>query len=98
MSLYNRVIFRVAAKKSFLHISWLVALIGIPMVFFSDGLSLLGKGLLLTGLLVFFWLVYLALCIFFHRLSLRDDNNRAAYLAKNDIEKGEEVGSKLEGW
>lgn len=98
MSLYNRVIFKVAAKKSFVHISWLVALIGIPIVFFADGLSWLDRVTLFIGMLLFFWLFYLTLCILFHRLSLRHEDNRVAYLAKSDIEKGEEVGSKLEGW
>ena len=98
MSYYNKNILKVAAKKSFMHISWLVALIGIPIVFFRDGLDVLGKSLLFVGLLVFFWLVYFSFCILFHRLSMRDENNRFGYLAKPEIEKGEEVGSHLEGW
>jgi hypothetical protein len=98
MSYYNLSIFKIAAKKSFLHISWLVALIGIPIVFFRDGLSLFEKSLLFIGLLIFFWLVYLGLCILFHRLSLRDENNRFGYLAKTETERGKEVGSHLEGW
>ena len=98
MSYYNMSIFKVAAKKSFLHISWLVALIGIPIIFFRDGLDLTEKTLLFVGFLIFFWLAYLGLCILFHRLSLRDENNRFGYLAKSETERGEEVGSHLEGW
>ena len=98
MSYYNPTILKTAAIVSFLHVSWLVALIGIPIVFFRDGLDLLEKFLLFTGLLLFFWLVYLLCCIAFHRLSLRDENNRLGYLSKNDLEKGKEVGTHLEGW
>jgi hypothetical protein len=55
MSYYNSTILKTAAKVSFLHISWLVALIGIPIVFFRDGLDLVEKALLFSGLLFFFW-------------------------------------------
>lgn len=98
MSYYNSNILKTAAKVSFLHISWLVALIGIPIVFFRDGLDLIEKSMLFAGLLVFFWLVYLLFCIVFHRLSLRNEHNRFGYLAKDDLEKGKEVGTHLEGW
>ena len=98
MSIYNTAILKVAARKSFFHISWLVLLIGTPIVFFNGGLSLIEKVLLLAGLLLFFWLIYFLLCIFFHRLSIRDNDARANFMAKDDKEKGEEVGSKLEGW
>ncbi len=98
MSYYNSTIIKTAAKVSFLHISWLVALIGVPIVFFRDGLDLLEKSLLFVGLLFFFWLLYLLSCIVFHRLSLRNEHNRFGYLAKNNADKGKEVGSHLEGW
>ena len=98
MTYYSVSIFKVAAKKSFLHIFWLVALIGIPIIFFRDGLDLAEKTLLFVGFLIFFWLIYLGLCILFHRLSLRDENNRFGYLAKTEIERGKEVGSHLDGW
>ncbi|RDV27357.1 hypothetical protein DXV75_04790 [Alteromonas aestuariivivens] len=98
MSYYNSAIIRTAAKVSFLHISWLVALIGIPIVFFRDGLGPIEKTLLFSGLLLFFWLVYLFFCIAFHRLSMRNEHNRFGYLAKDDTEKGKEVGTHLEGW
>ena len=98
MSYYNSTILMTAAKVSFLHISWLVALIGIPIVFFRDGLDLVEKSLLFSGLLFFFWFVYLLFCITFHRLSMRNKHNRFGYLAKDDLEKGKEVGTHLEGW
>ncbi|BED91132.1 MULTISPECIES: hypothetical protein [unclassified Pseudoalteromonas] len=98
MSTYNKAVLKVAARKSFFHISWLVLLIGIPIIFFAHGLSLIEGALLLAGLLIFFWGVYFSLCLVFHRLSLRDCDVRSDYMAKSDIEKGEEVGSKLEGW
>ncbi|MCQ8886168.1 MULTISPECIES: hypothetical protein [Pseudoalteromonas] len=98
MSYYNSTILKTAAKVSFLHISWLVALIGIPIVFFRDGLNLAEKTLLLSGLLFFFWFVYLLFCITFHRLSMRNEHNKFGYLAKDDLEKGKEVGTHLEGW
>ncbi|MBB1436870.1 MULTISPECIES: hypothetical protein [Pseudoalteromonas] len=98
MSYYNPFILKTAAKVSFLHISWLVALIGIPIVFFRDGLNFAEKSLLFVGLLLFFWLVYLVCCITFHRLSMRNEHNRFGYLAKDDLEKGKEVGTHLEGW
>ncbi|MEM5499954.1 hypothetical protein WNY77_21330 [Paraglaciecola mesophila] len=98
MSYYNSVILKTAAKVSFLHISWLVALIGIPIVFFRDGLNFIEKSLLFAGLLLFFWLVYLLSCVTFHRLSMRNEHNRFGYLAKDDLEKGKEVGTHLEGW
>ncbi|MDU0355282.1 hypothetical protein RS130_16430 [Paraglaciecola aquimarina] len=53
MPYYNLAILKTAAKVSFLHISWLVALIGIPIVFFRDGLNLIEKSLLFAGLLLF---------------------------------------------
>jgi hypothetical protein len=98
MSYYNSTILKTAAKVSFLHISWLVALIGIPIVFFRDGLDLVEKALLFSGLLFFFWFVYLLFCITFHRLSMRNEHNKFGYLAKGDVEKGKEVGTHLEGW
>ena len=98
MSYYNSTMLKTAAKVSFLHISWLVALIGIPIVFFRDGLNLAEKILLLSGLLFFFWFVYLLFCITFHRLSMRNEHNKFGYLAKDDLEKGKEVGTHLEGW
>ncbi|MEI8654570.1 hypothetical protein P4S57_18670 [Pseudoalteromonas sp. Hal273] len=98
MSYYNSTILKTAAKVSFLHIYWLVALIGIPIVFFRDGLNLAEKTLLLSGLLFFFWFVYLLFCITFHRLSMRNEHNKFGYLAKDDLEKGKEVGTHLEGW
>ena len=98
MSYYNSTILKTAAKVSFLHISWLVALIGIPIVFFRDGLDLVEKALLFSGLLFFFWFVYLLFCITFHRLSMRNEHNKFGYLAKDDREKGKEVGTHLEGW
>lgn len=97
MSYYNSTILKTAAKVSFLHISWLVALIGIPIVFFRDGLDLVEKSLLFSGLLFFFWFVYLLFCIAFHRLSMRNEHNKFGYLAKDDLEKGKEVGTHLEG-
>ena len=84
MSYYNSTILKTAAKVSFLHISWLVALIGIPIVFFRDGLDLVEKALLFSGLLFFFWFVYLLFCITFHRLSMRNEHNKFGYLAKDD--------------
>ncbi len=69
-----------------------------PITFFRGGLDLPEKTLLFVGLLIFFWLSYLGLCIFFHRISLKDENNRLRYLAKSEAERGEEVGSHLEGW
>ena len=98
MSYYNSTILKTAAKVSFLHTSWLVALIGIPIVFFRDGLDLVEKALLFSGLLFFFWFVYLLFCITFHRLSMRNEHNKFGYLAKDDLEKGKEVGTHLEGW
>ena len=98
MSYYNSTILKTAAKVSFLHISWLVALIGIPIVFFRDGLDLVEKALLFSGLLFFFLFVYLLFCITFHRLSMRNEHNKFGYLAKDDLEKGKEVGTHLEGW
>ncbi|WP_039992841.1 hypothetical protein [Paraglaciecola chathamensis] len=98
MSYYNSTILKTAAKVSFLHISWLVALIGIPIVFFRDGLDLVEKAILFSGLLFFFWFVYLLFCITFHRLSMRNEHNKFGYLAKDDLEKGKEVGTHLEGW
>jgi hypothetical protein len=98
MSYYNSTILKTAGKVSFLHISWLVALIGIPIVFFRDGLDLVEKALLFSGLLFFFWFVYLLFCITFHRLSMRNEHNKFGYLAKDDLEKGKEVGTHLEGW
>ena len=81
-----------------MHISWLVCLIGIPVVYFRDGLSLLEKTFLLVGLLMFFWLLYLALCFLFHRYSLRKPETKSAFIKLDDISKGKEVGSYLEGW
>lgn len=98
MSYYNFSILKSAAKTAFLHISWLVSLIGAPIIFFRGGLDLLEKFLLFLAFLMFFWLVYLLFCIIFHRLSFRDENNRFGYLQKSDTEKGKEVGSHLEGW
>jgi hypothetical protein len=98
MSYYNSTILKTAAKVSFLHISWLVALIAIPIVFFRDGLGLVEKALLFSGLLFFFWILYLLFCITFHRLSMRNEHNKFGYLAKDDFEKGKEVGTYLEGW
>lgn len=98
MSYYNPTIVKTAAKVSFFHILWLVTLIGIPIIFFRDGLTLVEKSLLFTGLLLVFWLVYLLFCIAFHRLSMRNEHNRLRYLAKDDLEKGKEVGTHFEGW
>ncbi|MDO6464317.1 hypothetical protein [Pseudoalteromonas carrageenovora] len=98
MSYYNPTILKSAAKVSFLHISWLVVLIGTPIVFFRDGLDLVEKALLFGELLFFFWFVYLLLCITFHRLSMRNEHKKFGYLAKDDLEKGKEVGTHLEGW
>lgn len=98
MSYYNRNIVKVAAWISFVHISWLVVLIGIPIVFFTDGLTLFEKSLLWLGLLGCVWLVYLALNFLFHRLSLINEKNRFGYMSKSDKEKGEAVGTHLEGW
>ena len=70
----------------------------IPIVFFRDGLDLVEKALLFSGLLFFFWFVYLLFCITFHRLSMRNEHNKFGYLAKDDLEKGKEVGTHLEGW
>ena len=95
MSYYNISIVKVAAWSSFVHISWLLCLIGIPIVFFANGLTLFGKSLLWLGFLGFFWLVYLALNFLFHRLSLRDENNRLGYMSKSDEEKGKAVGTHL---
>lgn len=98
MSYYNISIVKVAAWNSFVHICWLVALIGIPIVFFTNSLTLLEKSLLWFGLLGFFWFVYLALNFLFHRLSLRNEKNRLGYMSKSDKEKGKAVGTHLEGW
>ena len=98
MKYYNSTIIKTAAKESFFYISWLVALIGIPIVFFRDGLDLIEKALLFTGFLLFFWLMYLLLCISFHRFSMRNEQSRISYLAKEDIEKGKELGTYLDGW
>ncbi|MBT0586946.1 hypothetical protein [Alteromonas oceanisediminis] len=98
MSFYNVKILNQAAKTSFVHIVWLFALIGTPIVFFNHGLSLSQKTILFFGLLVFFWLTYLGLCVAIHQFKLRDKNNQTAYLKKSDIEKGKDIGSLLEGW
>jgi len=95
---YNSITLRIAAKESFLHISWLVALIGIPIVFFRDGLNFQEKSLLFICFLIFFWLLYLLLCLIFHRLSLRNETTLKLYLSKDDVKKGIEVGTHLEGW
>ncbi len=96
--MYSFTIFKTAAKVSFMHISWLICLIGIPVVYFRDGLNLLEKTFLLVGLLMFFWLLYLALCFLFHRYSLRNPEARSAFVKLDDIAKGKEIGSYLEGW
>lgn len=96
--MYSPTVIKVAAKKSFMHISWLVGVIGIPIVFFLDGLSLIEKTGLFLGLLVFFWLLYLALCFALHRFSLRKAEIKADFLALDDSSKGKVVGSYLEGW
>lgn len=98
MSYYNSTIIKTAAKVAFLHILWLVALIGIPIVFFAKSIGFIEKSLLFMVLLIFFWLVYLLCCFTFHRLSMRDKHNRVVYQAKNDLEKGKAVGTYLEGW
>lgn len=98
MSYYNPAILMTAAKVTFLHTLWLVALIGIPIVFFRDGLNFTEKSFLFVGLLLFFWLVYLLCCITFHRLTMRNEHNRFGYFAKDDLEKGKEVGTHFEGW
>ena len=98
VSYYNRSILKVAAWSSFVHISWLVVLIGVPIVFFADGLTLFEKSLFWLGLLCFFWLVYLAMNVLFHRLCLRNENNRVSYISKSDKERGKAVGIYLEGW
>ena len=97
-SLYSTAVLYVAAKKSLFHISWLVTLITVPIVYFSDGLTIFEKVLLFLFFLLFFWLVYFGLCVGFHRFGLRDKDARIAYLAKDDHAKGEELGSFLEGW
>ena len=84
MSYYNSKVLSVAAKKSFLHISWLVAVIGIPIIFFRDGLSFWSKSLLFISLLMFFWLVYFSLCLVFHRFGLRNTIKEEAFLKMSD--------------
>jgi hypothetical protein len=98
VSYYNSTIFKVAAKESFLHISWLIALIGIPSVFFRGEFSFQEKCFLFIGFLVAFWLFYLLLCFVFHRFSLRNKATLNLFLEKSDLEKGKDVGSYLEGW
>ena len=98
MKYYNSNILKVAAKESFFHISWLVALIGIPIIFFRDGLNWQEKSFLFVVFLIFFWLLYLLFCFMFHRLSLRHEATLNLYLAKDDQEKGKEIGTHLEGW
>lgn len=98
MAYYNSKVFSVAAKISFLHISWLVAIIGGPIVFFREGLSFWDKSLFFLGLLVFFWFMYFSLCIVFHRFGLRDKIKEDAFLKMSDEEKGHDIGTMLEGW
>ncbi len=96
--MYSFTVFKIAAKTSFMHISWLVCLIGTPIIYFRDGLGLLAKTGLLVGLLIFFWLLYLGLCFLFHRYSLRKPETKSVFINQDDISKGKEIGSYLEGW
>jgi hypothetical protein len=40
---------------------------------------------LFSGLLFFFWFVYLLFCITFHRLSMRNEHNKFGYLANVNL-------------
>ncbi len=96
--MYSLKVLKVAAKESFNHILLLMAVIGGPIIYFSDGLDWLEKFALGVILLVIIWLLYLGLCFGFHRFSIRKCDVKEALQALDEIEKGKEVGSYLEGW
>jgi ABC-type nickel/cobalt efflux system permease component RcnA len=96
--MYSIKVVKVAAKESFTHMLWLMAVIGIPMVYFSNSLDWMEKSALLLIALVLIWLLYLGLCFALHRFSLRKPNAKNTFKALDDIAKGKEIGSYLEGW
>lgn len=87
-----------AAKVSFIHMTLLVSVIGVPIIFFDKDLELVEKWGLFAFFLVFLWLVYFLTNILFHRLSLRKPEVLEAFQSKNEVERGKELGTHLEGW
>ncbi len=96
--MYSFAVLKIAAKKSFMHVSWLIVLICTPILLFNAGLSFNEKVILFMAFLVGFWGLYFMFCVLFHRISLKNEMTKNNYLAMSDIDKGNDVGSKLDGW
>ncbi|PWN56486.1 hypothetical protein DEH80_06545 [Abyssibacter profundi] len=97
-NLYPMAVLVVAARTSTLHISWLLLVIGGPMVYFNNTLSLMGKLVVVLIVFIAIWVCYFLLCWAFHRRSLRKEENLAAYQALSVTERGHQLGSWLEDW
>lgn len=97
-SLHPKAVLFVAARTSALHISWLLLVIGGPMMYFNNTLVLTWKVAVVATLFLAIWACYFLLSWAFHRRSLRKEENLAAYQALSAKEHGNQLGSWLEGW
>jgi hypothetical protein len=87
-----------AFKTSTIYLSWLMLIIGGPMVYFDNELSWAMKFVVTIIVFLAIWLIYFSFSWFFHWRSLQKSENRAAYLALSSNERGKQIGSWLEGW
>ncbi len=96
--MYSTKVLLLAAKVSFIHMTWLISIIGVPMFYFDKDLQLNEKVGLFAFLLVFLWLIYFLANLLFHRLSLRKPDALEVFLSKDEAARGKELGTHLEGW
>ncbi|MEC9406058.1 MAG: hypothetical protein VX549_02170 [Pseudomonadota bacterium] len=96
--LYPKAVLFVAARTSALHISWLLLVIGGPMIYFNDTLALTWKVAVVAALFLAMWACYFLLSWALHHRSLRKEENLNEYKALSITDRGKQLGSWLEGW
>jgi len=96
--MYSTKVLLLAAKVSFIHMTWLVSIIGVPMIYFDKDLQLSEKVGLFVFFLVFLWLIYFLTNMLFHRLSLRKPEALEVFLSKDEAARSKELGTHLEYW
>ena len=96
--MYSKLTLLYAAKSSLIYLAWLIAVIGIPVVFFGESLSVLSKLAVLFFVYLGVWLVYFLLCLVFHRIRLRRSGECERFMGLSPKERGREIGTFLEGW
>ncbi|WHI52370.1 hypothetical protein P3339_06195 [Microbulbifer sp. MLAF003] len=96
--MYSKKVILLAAKAAFLSIAWPVVVIGVLSLFAMSKMSLLEKSVFLLGFQVLAWLLFFGACILFHRRRMRVSAFKDSFLSKGDKERGQELGTYLEGW